>query len=158
MASVVSAKVADGMTGQERRSNMELVAQGIANVASALLGGISVTGTIARTAINIQAGRAQPRRGHDARRVLAGLHARRRAFGEFYPALDARWRACRRLVKYAGKGRVPRPVAHGARRDHIDRHLRPHAAEGSLTVGIVAGCVVAALFVAIDRLRPRTND
>ena len=54
--SLLSAKIADGMTGRKHRHNMELVAQGIANVASALFGGISVTGTIARTATNIRAG------------------------------------------------------------------------------------------------------
>jgi sulfate permease, SulP family len=58
--SLLSAKVADGMTGRKHRSNMELVAQGIANVASALFGGISVTGTIARTATNIRAGAKSP--------------------------------------------------------------------------------------------------
>jgi len=58
--SLLSAKVADGMTGRKHRSNMELVAQGIANIASALFGGISVTGTIARTATNIRAGAKSP--------------------------------------------------------------------------------------------------
>ena len=58
--SLLSAKVADSMTGRKHRSNMELVAQGIANIASALCGGISVTGTIARTATNIRAGAKSP--------------------------------------------------------------------------------------------------
>jgi len=58
--SLLSAKVADGVTGRKHRYNMELVAQGIANVASALFGGISVTGTIARTATNIRAGARTP--------------------------------------------------------------------------------------------------
>jgi len=48
--SLLSAKVADGMTGRKHRSNMELIAQGLANMASALFGGISVTGAIARSA------------------------------------------------------------------------------------------------------------
>ena len=61
--SLLSAKVADGMTGRMHRSNMELVAQGLANIASALFGGISVTGTIARTATNIRAGAASPLSG-----------------------------------------------------------------------------------------------
>jgi SulP family sulfate permease len=61
--SLLSAKVADGMTGRKHRSNMELVAQGIANVASACFGGISVTGTIARTATNIRAGARSPLSG-----------------------------------------------------------------------------------------------
>jgi SulP family sulfate permease len=61
--SLLSAKVADSMTGRKHRSNMELVAQGIANMASAIFGGISVTGTIARTATNIRAGARSPLSG-----------------------------------------------------------------------------------------------
>jgi SulP family sulfate permease len=52
--------VADGMTGRRHRSNCELVAQGVANVGSALFGGISATGAIARTATNIRAGAKTP--------------------------------------------------------------------------------------------------
>ncbi|MCM2477016.1 SulP family inorganic anion transporter [Rhizobium sp. CG5] len=58
--SLLSAVVADGMTGRRHRSNMELVAQGIANIGSALFGGICVTGTIARTATNVRAGAVSP--------------------------------------------------------------------------------------------------
>lgn len=58
--SLLSAVVADGMTGRRHRSNCELVAQGIANVGSALFGGICVTGTIARTATNVRAGAHGP--------------------------------------------------------------------------------------------------
>lgn len=61
--SLLSAKVADSMSGRKHRSNMELVAQGIANMASAVFGGISVTGTIARTATNIRAGAKSPMSG-----------------------------------------------------------------------------------------------
>jgi sulfate permease, SulP family len=52
--------VADGMTGRKHRYNMEVVAQGVANIASAIFGRISVTGTIARTATNIRAGACSP--------------------------------------------------------------------------------------------------
>ncbi len=58
--SLLSAVVADGMTGRRHRSNTELVAQGTANIASALFGGICVTGTIARTATNVRAGATSP--------------------------------------------------------------------------------------------------
>ena len=58
--SLLSAVVADGMTGRRHRSNCELVAQGFANIGSALFGGICVTGTIARTATNIRAGAHSP--------------------------------------------------------------------------------------------------
>lgn len=58
--SLLSAVVADGMTGRRHRSNCELVAQGVANMASALFGGLCVTGTIARTATNVRAGARSP--------------------------------------------------------------------------------------------------
>jgi SulP family sulfate permease len=58
--SLLSAMVADGMTGRRHRSNCELVAQGAANIASGLFGGISATGAIARTATNIRAGARTP--------------------------------------------------------------------------------------------------
>ena len=58
--SLLSAVVADGMTGRRHRSNSELVAQGIANVGSAMFGGIPATGAIARTATNIRAGAYSP--------------------------------------------------------------------------------------------------
>ncbi|WP_415183044.1 SulP family inorganic anion transporter [Phaeovulum sp.] len=58
--SLLSAIVADGMTGNQHRSNAELVAQGVANIGSALFGGFCVTGTIARTATNVRAGSHGP--------------------------------------------------------------------------------------------------
>jgi sulfate permease, SulP family len=58
--SLLSAVVADAMTGRRHRSNCELVAQGIANVGSALVGGLCVTGTIARTATNVRSGANGP--------------------------------------------------------------------------------------------------
>ncbi len=58
--SLLSAVVADGMTGRRHRSNCELVAQGVANIGSALFGGICVTGTIARTATNVRSGAHGP--------------------------------------------------------------------------------------------------
>lgn len=58
--SLLSAVVADSMSGRRHRSNCELVAQGLANIASSLFGGICVTGTIARTATNVRAGARGP--------------------------------------------------------------------------------------------------
>jgi SulP family sulfate permease len=58
--SLLSAVVADSMTGRRHRSNCELVAQGVANMGSALFGGICVTGTIARTATNVRSGARGP--------------------------------------------------------------------------------------------------
>jgi sulfate permease, SulP family len=58
--SLLSAVVADSMTGDRHNSNVELVAQGIANLASPLFGGIPATGAIARTATNIRSGARTP--------------------------------------------------------------------------------------------------
>ena len=58
--SLLSAVVSDGMIGARHRSNMELVANGIANIASPLFGGIPATGAIARTATNVKSGGRTP--------------------------------------------------------------------------------------------------
>lgn len=58
--SLLSAVVADGLTGYRHRSNAELIAQGAANLGSALFGGMPATGAIARTATNIRAGARSP--------------------------------------------------------------------------------------------------
>jgi len=60
---LLSATVADGMTGRRHRSGQELVANGIANIGSALFGGLPATGAIARTATNIRAGGRSPMAG-----------------------------------------------------------------------------------------------
>jgi len=58
--SLLSAVVADGMIGGNHRSNMELIAQGVANIFSSLFGGIPATGAIARTATNVKNGGRTP--------------------------------------------------------------------------------------------------
>lgn len=58
--SLLSAVVADGMSGRRHRSNCELAAQGVANIGSVVFGGVPVTGTIARTATNVRAGAKGP--------------------------------------------------------------------------------------------------
>lgn len=58
--SLLSAVVADGMIGKKHNSNMELIAQGTANIASAVFGGIPATGAIARTAANVKNGGKTP--------------------------------------------------------------------------------------------------
>ncbi len=60
LESLLAAVVADGMMGTRHRSNVELVAQGVGNIASALFGGIPATGAIARTAVNIKSGARTP--------------------------------------------------------------------------------------------------
>ncbi len=73
--SLLSAVVADGMIGGRHRSNMELVAQGVANIASPLFGGIPATGAIARTATNVKNGGRTPVAGivHAATLLLITL-------------------------------------------------------------------------------------
>jgi SulP family sulfate permease len=61
--SLLSAVVADGMIGTRHKSNMELVAQGVANIVSPIFGGIPATGAIARTATNIRSGGRTPLAG-----------------------------------------------------------------------------------------------
>ncbi len=61
--SLLSATVADGMIGGRHNSNVELIGQGIANIASAIFGGIPATGAIARTATNIRSGAKTPLAG-----------------------------------------------------------------------------------------------
>jgi len=58
--SLLSAVVADGMTGTKHKPNAELLGQGVANVASGIFGGLPATGAIARTAANIKAGAKSP--------------------------------------------------------------------------------------------------
>ncbi|MBR7090702.1 MAG: STAS domain-containing protein [Lachnospiraceae bacterium] len=73
--SLLSAVVADSMIGSKHRSNMELIAQGIANIGSACFGGIPATGAIARTAANIKNGGRTPIAGmvHSISLVLVVL-------------------------------------------------------------------------------------
>jgi SulP family sulfate permease len=143
--SLLSAKVADGMTGRKHRSNMELVAQGIANVTSALFGGISVTGTIARTATNIRAGARSP--------VSGMLHS---CFLLLFMLLAA---PLARFIPLAALAGVLVVVCWSmAEKKEFVRLLGdwPSAAVliatfaltliFDLTTGIVAGCVLAALF------------
>lgn len=61
--SLLSAVVADGMTGGKHRSNVELIAQGLANIGSVIFGGIPATGAIARTSANVKMGAKSPLAG-----------------------------------------------------------------------------------------------
>ncbi len=73
--SLLSAVVADGMTGTRHNSNQELIGQGIANIVAPLFGGFAATGAIARTATNIRNGGTSPLAGivHAATLVLVVL-------------------------------------------------------------------------------------
>ena len=71
--SLLSCVVSDGMIGSKHRSNMELIAQGAANIGSALFGGIPATGAIARTAANVKNGGRTPISGMVHSVVLLGI-------------------------------------------------------------------------------------
>jgi SulP family sulfate permease len=152
--SLLSAKVADGMTGRKHRYNMELVAQGIANIVSSLFGGISVTGTIARTATNIRAGACSP---------LAGMmHA---VFVLLFMLVAAPLASFIPLSALAGVLVVV--CWNMAEKEEFLRLLREWrgglvlaATFGltlleDLTVGIIAGCLLAALIAGFDRIFDR---
>jgi SulP family sulfate permease len=154
--SLLSAKVADGMTGRKHRSNMELVAQGIANIASALFGGISVTGTIARTATNVRAGACSPMSGI--------MHA---VFVLLFLEIAAPLASFIPLSALAGVLLVVCwNMADKKEFLGLLRH-RPSAVVllatfgltllRDLTTGIVMGCVLAAIF-AIFRRKPSVED
>lgn len=83
--SLLSATVADGMTGRRHRSNCELVAQGIANIAVAIMGGIPATGAIARTATNIRAGARTPLSGIVHAAAIFAMMAAFAPFGSYIP-------------------------------------------------------------------------
>lgn len=155
--SLLSAKIADGMTGRKHRYNMEVVAQGIANVASALVGGISVTGTIARTATNIRAGACSP--------VAGMMHA---LFVLVFMVVAAPLASFIPLSALAG---VLVVVCWNMAEKQEFLHLL-HEWRGAgvllatfgltliedLTVGIIAGCALAAAFAIYDRIRGRADS
>ena len=155
--SLLSAKIADGMTGRRHRYNMELVAQGIANMASALFGGISVTGTIARTATNIRAGACTP--------VSGILHA---AILLVFMLIAAPLAAFVPLAALAGVLVVV--CWNMFEKEEVRRLLRDWrtaivllATFGltlaeDLTIGIVAGCLVAAALALLGRAIPEMDD
>ncbi|HXA39019.1 MAG TPA: SulP family inorganic anion transporter [Phenylobacterium sp.] len=148
--SLLSAKVADTMTARRHRSNMELVGQGIANIASALFGGIAVTGTIARTATNVRAGGRSP--------VAGMLHA---VFLLAFMLVAAPLASYAPLAALAG---VLVAVCWGmAEKEEFWRLLSDWRGAlvllttfgltllKDLTTGIVAGCVVAAVLALLKR-------
>jgi SulP family sulfate permease len=151
LESLLSAKVADAMTGRVHRSNMELVAQGVANIASAVFGGIAVTGTIARTAANIRAGAGSPVAGMLHALILLTFMLVAAPLASFVPLAGL----AGILVVVAWNMVERREVA------SLLRHPRAAAvllATFGLTVlhdlaaGILAGCGLAFLFWAASRL------
>jgi SulP family sulfate permease len=155
--SLLSAKVADGMTGRKHRSNMELVAQGIANMASALFGGISVTGTIARTATNIRAGARSPMAGmmHSGFLLLFMLVAAPLAsFAPLSALAGVLVAVCWTMAEKAEFRRLLGDWRTGS----VLLATFGLTLVKDLTFGIVAGCALAAVLAAARRAIPEEGD
>ena len=153
--SLLSAKVADGMTGRKHRYNMEVVAQGVANIASALFGGISVTGTIARTATNIRAGACSPVSGmlHALFVLIFMLTAA--PLASFIP-LSALAGVLVVVCWYMAEKEDFLHLLHEWRGASVLLATFGLTLIEDLTVGIIAGCALAAAFAIFDRVRGST--
>lgn len=155
--SLLSAKVADSMSGRKHRSNMELVAQGLANIVSALFGGISVTGTIARTATNIRAGAISP--------VSGMMHALFILLFMLVAAPLARYVPLSALAgvllvvcwNMAEKAEFLRLICSWPTASVLLATFGLTLVK-DLTFGIVAGCAVAALLAIVRRRVPQEGD
>jgi sulfate permease, SulP family len=155
--SLLSAKVADGMTGRKHRYNMELVAQGIANMASALFGGISVTGTIARTATNVRAGATSPVAGmlHSVFLLVFMLVAA--PLARFIP-LAALAGVLVVVCWNMAEKREFLNLLHDWRAASVLIATFGLTLVENLTAGIIAGCLLAAVFAIFDRAIPKEGD
>ncbi len=151
--SLLSAKIADGMTGRKHRSNMELVAQGVANIASAMFGGISVTGTIARTATNIRAGARSPLSGmmHAGFILLFMLVAA--PLAKFIPLAALAGVLVVVCWNMAEKSEFVRLLANWRFAAVLLTTFGLTLVQ-NLTYGIIAGCLLAALFAIVRRPVP----
>jgi sulfate permease, SulP family len=143
--SLLSAVVADGMTGDRHNSNVELVAQGVANLASPLFGGIPATGAIARTATNIRSGARTPVAGIIHAMALLGILLVAAPLARFVPL--ASLAAVLFVVAYnMGEWREIRTILRLAKAD-IAVWLTTFTLTvfADLTVAVGVGIVLAAL-------------
>lgn len=156
--SLLSCVIADRLTGRQHKSNIELISQGIANIASALFGGLPATGALARTATNIRAGAQTP--------VSGMLHA---AFLLLFMWLLSPLAGMVPLAALAGMLVI---VAWGMSEAERLPHFL-HAARGEqlmlvvtflltvmvdITVALIAGVVLALLLKARTTLRARQTS
>ncbi len=131
--SLLSAVVADGMIGGRHRSNMELVAQGVANIASSLFSGIAATGGIARTATNVRNGGRTPVAGivHALALLVTTLFVGRYAIvGPFLFGAAEKFKG----DAHAGRGKPTRGHSAHAERERDRFHRTPRAAGGRQAV------------------------
>lgn len=151
--SLLSAKVADAMTGRKHRSNMELIGQGVANMASSCFGGLCVTGTIARTATNIRAGAKSPISGMLHALILLLFMIIAAPLAGYIPlaALAGVLVAvCWNMAEKAEFARLLRAWPTGI----VLIATFALTIVRDLTAGIVAGCVLAALLAWLRRPAP----
>ncbi|MGE0439849.1 MAG: SulP family inorganic anion transporter [Gemmatimonadales bacterium] len=155
--SLLSAVVADGMIGGRHRSNVELVAQGVANIAAPLFGGIPATGAIARTATNVRNGGRTPVAGivHAATLLVITLF-----FGRYAALIPmATLAAILVVVAYhMSEWRTVRSELRGAPRADTAVLLTTFALTVvvDLTVAIAVGMVLAA-FLFMKRMAETTS-
>ncbi len=135
--SLLSAVVADGMTGRRHRSNAELVAQGLANIVSPLFGGIPATGAIARTATNVKSGGRTP--------VAGIIHALTLLF---ILIVAGKWAALVPMPVLAG---ILFVVAYNMSEVHLfSRVLRSTKSDGLVLISTFLLTVIIDLTVAIQ--------
>jgi SulP family sulfate permease len=143
--SLLSAVVADGMSGDRHNSNVELVAQGVANLATPFFGGIPATGAIARTATNIRSGARTPVAGMTHALTLVMVLLVAAPLARFVPL--ATLAAVLFVVAYnMGEWREIRPILRLSKAD-IAVWLATFALTvlADLTVAVEVGIVLAAL-------------
>jgi MFS superfamily sulfate permease-like transporter len=107
LAGLTVGLVADRMGGDRHNPNVELIAQGIANIASPLVGGLPATGAIARTATNIRSGARTPASGMIHALTLLMVLLVAAPASSFHPACGARGHPPRRRVQRRGLGGNP---------------------------------------------------
>lgn len=150
--SLLSAVVADSMTGRQHRSNMELIGQGVANMASALFGGIAVTGTIARTATNIRAGGRSPVSGMLHAAFLLVFMIVAAPLASYVPVSALAGVLVLVCWNMAEKAEFARLIAQWRSGSVLAATFGVTVVK-DLTTGIIAGCAIAALFWAEHRWR-----
>jgi SulP family sulfate permease len=145
--------VADKMTQDKHDANQELMAQGIANFASGLFGGIPATGAIARTATNIRAGARSPLAGimHSAFLLIFLLVAA--PLAGFIPLSALAGILTVVCWNMPEKAEFLRLLRHWRTASVLLATFMVTLAE-DLTSGIIAGCVVAAALAVWDRAGP----
>ncbi|CAN5722206.1 hypothetical protein BH11PSE1_BH11PSE1_19410 [soil metagenome] len=153
--SLLSATVADGMSGRQHRSNIELVAQGVANMGAALFGGVSVTGTIARTATNVRAGAKGPVAGMLHSLFLLGFMMLAAPLAAYVPLSALAGMLVVVGWNMAEKAEFARLVRVSWRTALVLLATFGLTLARDLISGISAGCVLAALFAAEARFRTR---